>query len=250
MGTASSGTARRAINPDGEGDEFAFCGTCAFAPVCLPQGFDKAALADLHCLIEHVGPYAPGAAIFGVNEPFDAVFAVRGGAIKTYVVDDQGREQVLGFYLPGEVVGLNGVYPARYPCSAVALDTTTVCRFSFPAMATLATRIPGIQQQLFRLMSKDIGQASMLAGDFTADERLAAFLVGMADRFAARGFSATRFRLLMSRADIANYLRLATETVSRVLRRFQDDGLIAVERREVELRDPARLRYLGRSVLR
>ena len=250
MGTTAGGTARRAINPEGEGDEFAFCGTCAFAPVCLPQGFDKAALADLHCLIEHVGPYAPGARIFDVNEPFDAVFAVRGGAIKTFVVDDQGREQVLGFYLPGEVVGLNGVYPARYPCSAVALDTTTVCRFSFPAMATLATRIPGIQQQLFRLMSKDIGQASMLAGDFTADERLAAFLVGMADRFAARGFSATRFRLLMSRADIANYLRLATETVSRVLRRFQDDGLIAVERREVELRDPARLRHLGRSVLR
>lgn len=250
MGTASSGAARRAINPDGEGDEFAFCGTCAFAPVCLPQGFDKAALADLHCLIEHVGPYAAGATIFKFNEAFDAVFAVRGGAIKTFVVDDQGREQVLGFYLPGEVVGLNGVYPARYPCSAVALDTTTVCRFSFPAMATLATRIPGIQQQLFRLMSKDIGQASMLAGDFTADERLAAFLVGMADRFAARGFSATRFRLLMSRADIANYLRLATETVSRVLRRFQDDGLIAVERREVELRDPARLRHLGRSVLR
>jgi CRP/FNR family transcriptional regulator len=250
MGSTNGGTARRAINPDGEGDEFAFCGTCAFAPVCLPQGYDKAALADLHCLIEHVGPYPAGASIFKVNEAFDAVFAVRGGAIKTFVVDDQGREQVLGFYLPGEVVGLNGVYPARYPCSAMALDTTTVCRFSFPAMAMLATRIPGIQQQLFRLMSKDIGQASMLAGDFTADERLAAFLVGMAERFAARGFSATRFRLLMSRADIANYLRLATETVSRVLRRFQDDGLIVVERREVELRDPARLRHLGRSVLR
>jgi CRP/FNR family transcriptional regulator len=250
MATSTGGAARRTINPDGEGDEFTFCGTCAFAPVCLPQGYDKSALAELHCLIEHVGPYAPGVSIFTVNDPFDAVFAVRGGAIKTYVVDDQGREQVLGFYLPGELVGLNGVYPARYPCSAVALDTTTVCRFSFPAMATLATRVPGIQQQLFRLMSKDISQASMLAGDFTADERLAAFLVGMADRFAARGFSATRFRLPMSRADIANYLRLATETVSRVLRRFQDDGLIAVERREVELREPARLRHLGRSVLR
>ncbi len=242
--------ARRAINPEGEGDEFAFCGTCAFAPVCLPQGFDKTALGALHCLIEHVGPYAPGAPLFKVNDPFDAVFAVRAGAIKTYVIDDQGREQVLGFYLPGELVGLNGVYPARYPCSAVVLDTTTICRFSFPAMATLASRIPGIQQQLFRLMSKDIGQASMLAGDFSADERLAAFLVAMAERYAARGFSATRFRLVMSRADIANYLRLATETVSRVLRRFQDDGLIAVDRREVQLREPSKLRHLGRSVLR
>lgn len=250
MSSGSSAPARRAINPDGEGDAFAFCGTCAFAPVCLPQGFDKSALADLHCLIEHIGPFANGTVLFHRNDRFDAVFAVRGGAVKTFVVDDQGREQVLGFYLPGELVGLSGVYPAHYPCSAVALDTTTLCRFSFPAMATLATRIPGIQQQLFRLMSKDIGQASMLAGDFSADERLAAFLVGMADRFAARGFSATRFRLMMSRADIANYLRLATETVSRVLRRFRDDGLIAVERREVELRDPAKLRHLGRSILR
>ncbi len=243
-------SAMRAINPDGDGDGIAFCATCAFAPVCLPQGFDKGTLADLHCLIEHVGPYAAGSKLFEVDDAFDAVFAVRGGAVKTFLVDDQGREQVLGFYLPGELVGLNGVYPARYPCSAMTLDTTTVCRFSFPAMATLATRMPGIQQQLFRLMSKDITQASLLAGDFSADERLAAFLVGMADRYATRGFSATRFRLVMSRADIANYLRLATETVSRVLRRFQDDGLIVVERREVELREPAKLRHLARSILR
>jgi CRP/FNR family transcriptional regulator len=240
----------RAINAEGEGDEFSFCGTCAFAPVCLPEGYDKSALAELHCLIEHVGPYPAGTRLFVVDDPFGAVFAVRAGAVKTYVIDDQGREQVLGFFLPGELVGLNGVYPARYPCNAVALDTTTVCRFSFPAMATLATRMPGLQQQLFRLMSKDIGTASLLAGDFTADERLAAFLVGLSERFAARGFSATRFRLMMSRADIANYLRLASETVSRVLRRFQDDGLIRVDRREVVLEQPERLRHAARNVLR
>lgn len=242
--------ALRSINPDGEGDAEAFCGTCAFAPVCLPSGYDKVALAELHCLIEHVGPFEAGHHVFRVDDAFTAVYAVRSGSVKTNLVDREGREQVLGFHLPGELVGLNAIYPARYPCNAVVLDGATLCRFSFPAMATLAARMPTLQAQLFRLLSKDIGTASMLAGDFAADERLAAFLVDLAQRYAARGFSPSRFRLTMARADIANYLRLATETVSRVLRRFQDDGMIAVERREVEIRDVARLEHVARNVVR
>lgn len=242
--------ALRAINPGGEGNEFEFCGTCAFASVCLPEGYDKAALAELHCLIEHVGPYAADEYVFRIGDRFGAVYAVRAGMVKTCLVDELGREQVLGFHLPGELIGLNGVYAARYPCDAITLDTTTLCRFSFPAMATLAQKLPRLQEQLFRLMSKDILSASMLAGDFSADERLAAFLVDLADRHARRGLSATRMVLAMPRTDIANYLRLAAETVSRVLRKFQDDGLIAVDRREIELRDPDALRRLGRAVLR
>jgi CRP/FNR family transcriptional regulator len=235
---------------EGEGDELTFCGTCAFAPVCLPGGYDKSALAELHCLIEHVGPFAPGHVLFRRGDPFDAVYAVRAGAVKTGVVDEHGREQVLGFYFPGELVGLSGIYPDRYPCDAVALDTLTVCRFSFPAMATLAMRLHGIQAQLFRLMSKDIGDAALLAGDFTADERLAAFLVRLSQRQAARGYSSTQLHLPMTRTDIANYLRLAPETVSRVLRRFVDDGLIAVDRREVALPGLGALEQLARPVLR
>ena len=240
----------RPINPEGEGDEHTFCGTCAFAQVCLPNGYDKPALAELHCLIEHVGPFEAGHHAFRVNDPFVAVYAVRTGSVKTNLIDHEGREQVLGFHLPGELVGLNAIYPSRYPCNAVVLDSATLCRFSFPAMAALATRMPRLQEQLFKLLSKDIGTASLLAGDFSADERLAAFLFDLSQRFAARGFSATRFNLSMARADIANYLRLATETVSRVLRRFQDDGLIEVERREIVIHDLARMRDLGRSVLR
>lgn len=238
------------INPQGEGDAFTFCGTCAFAPVCLPGGYDKPALAKLHMIIEHVGPFPAGTHAFRVGDPFNAVYAVRAGTVKTYLVDDQGREQVLGFHLPGELVGLNAIHPQRYPCNAVALDEVTLCRFSFNAMAALAAQVPDLQATLFRLLSEDIGKSSLLAGDFSADERLAAFLLRMSERYAARGYSATRFRLTMSRTDIANYLRLATETVSRVLQRFDHDGLIAVDRREIELREPARLRQLARSVLR
>ena len=233
-----------------DGDELRFCSTCAFGSVCLAGGYDKSALRALHCVVEHVGPYREGEFIFRTNDPFGVIFAVRGGTVKTCQVDQLGREQVLGFYLPSEMIGLNAIHPERYPCDAIALDAVYLCRFSFSALASVATQIPGIQQQLFRLLSKDIGAASQLAGDFSAEERVAAFLVGIGERFAARGFSASAFHLSMARTDIANYLHLAAETLSRVLRRYQDQGLLQVAGREIEFLDPQELRTLARNVLR
>lgn len=233
-----------------DGDELHFCSTCAFSAACIEQGYDKSQLRELHVLVEHIGPFREGEHIFREGDAFNAIAAVRGGTVKTYVTDTEGREQVQGFFLPGEVIGLNAISQSRYPCNAVALDSVVLCRFSFPNIAALAARMPGLQQQLFRLLSLDIGKASLLAGNFTADERMAAFLVSLSRRFAARGFSATRFRLSMTRTDMANYLRLASETVSRVLTRFQDDALLRVERRDIELLQPAQLAELARSVLR
>ncbi len=132
----------------------------------------------------------------------------------------------------------------------MALETVLLCRFSFPKIALLAAQMPGLQEQLFRLLSEDIGKASRLAGDFTAEERMAAFLLLISERYQARGLSATRFRLTMSRTDIANYLRLRAETVSRILKRFQAQSLMRVERREVELLDAERLRDIARNVFR
>jgi CRP/FNR family transcriptional regulator, anaerobic regulatory protein len=233
-----------------DGDALNFCSTCAFANACGKEGYDKQSLRELHCLVEHVGPFRAGEHLFREGDPFNAIAAVRAGTVKTYIIDSSGREQVLGFFLPGEVIGLNAIHAARYPCNAVALDTVVLCRFSFPMMAMLATRMPGLQAQLFRLLSEDINKAGLLAGDHSADERLAAFLVALSRRFASRGFSPRRFTLTMARTDVANYLRLAAETVSRVLRRFQDEGLLRVERRDVELLDEERLAELARPVLR
>jgi CRP/FNR family transcriptional regulator len=233
-----------------DGDARHFCSTCAFSAACLDSGYDKSRLHDLHVLVEHAGPFHEGQHIFREGDEFNAIAGIRAGTVKTYVTDLAGREQVLGFFLPGEVIGLNAISKARYPCNAVALDTVLLCRFSFPKMATLATQMPGLQRQLFRLLSEDIGKASLLAGDFAADERMAAFLVGLARRYEARGLSETHLRLPMARTDIANYLRLAAETVSRILRRFQDDGIVRVERRDVEILDRSRLEDIGRNVLR
>lgn len=233
-----------------DGDEFTFCSTCAFSAACLSEGYDKSQLRDLHVLVEHVGPFREGDHVFREGDPFNAIAAVRAGTVKTYVNDASGREQVLGFFLPGEVIGLNAIASSRYPCNAVALDTVTLCRFSFPMMATLASRMPGLQRHLFNLLSQDIGKASLLSGNFTADERLAAFLVTLSRRFAERGFSPHRMRLTMARTDIANYLRLAPETVSRVLRRLQDEGVLKVDRRDMEILQPNVLDELAHHVLR
>lgn len=233
-----------------DGNELRFCSTCAFSQACLDEGMDKASLGDLHVLVEHIGPFRAGEHVFREGDPFEAIAAVRAGTVKTYVIDRDGHEHVQGFHLPGEVIGLNAIDGDRYPCNAVALDTVMLCRFSFPKISVLATRVPGLQRQLFRLLSRDIGRAALLAGDWSADQRLAAFLIGISRRLAARGFSATRFQLTMPRTDIANYLRLAPETVSRVLRRFQEDRLLQVDRRELELLDHDALETLAAPVLR
>ncbi len=233
-----------------DGDEQKFCSTCAFGAVCVGRGVDKLGLAELHCLVEHVGPYRAGESIFRTGDRFGAIFAVRSGAVKTRLVDLEGREQVLDFHLPGELIGLNAIHPEMYPCDAIALDTVEVCRFSFPALATLATRIPQIQQELFRRLSKGIGDASVRNQESSADERLAAFLLELSARYAARGFATHSLRLSMSRSDIANYLGLAAETVSRVLRRFQDQGLLDVDGREVAIGNVTALRDIARNLLR
>ena len=233
-----------------DGDDFTFCTTCAFSSACLSSGYDKAHLRDLHVLVEHVGPFHEGEHIFREGDPFNVIAAVRAGTVKTYVTDDEGREQVLGFFLPGEVIGLSAISHATYPCNAVALESVQLCRFSFPNIASLAARMPGLQQRLFTLLSEDINKAALLAGNFTADERMAAFLISLSRRYAARGFSPNRFTVAMTRTDIANYLRLASETVSRVFRRFQDEKLLRVERRDIELLDRAKLEHLAKNGLR
>ena len=233
-----------------DGTTLRFCSTCAFSQACMDEGMDKASLGELHVLVEHIGPFRAGEHIFREDDPFEAIAAVRAGTVKTYQIDRNGHEQVLGFHLPGEVIGLNAIHGDRYPCNAIALDTVMLCRFSFPKIALLAQRLPNLQQHLFKLMSRDIGVASLFARDNTADERMAAFLIGLSRRLAARGFSPRRFQLTMSRTDIANYLRQAPETVSRVLRRFEQDGLLHIKQRDVEITDPPRLEAIALSVLR
>ena len=233
-----------------DGDELRFCSTCAFSDACLSQGYGKPELEALHVLVEHVGPYHEGDVIFREGEEFKSIAAVRAGTVKTFVIDSNGDEQVLGFFLPGEIIGLNAIHHSKYPCHAVALDTVMLCRFSFPKMAILAAKIPELQSQLFKLLSQDIGKAALLAGDYSAEQRISAFLISTSRRYAERGSSSTQLLMPMTRADMANYLRLAPETVSRVLRRLQDLNIIAVDRRVFILTQYDALERMAKPVLR
>lgn len=224
------------------------CSNCSLAELCLPMGLDKTDVERLDTVVTPEGPLQEGDHLYRKGDNFRALYAVRSGYLKTYIIDEGGREQVLGFHLPGELVGLDAIYPDRHQCSAVALDTATVCKMPYEQLSELAAKIPSLQKQMFCLLSKDINTGHVLSGDHTAEERLAAFLVDLSARLKLRGYSATHFILAMPRRDIANYLRLATETVSRVFKRFQQDKLIAVDRRDIRLLDIDRLNELARPV--
>lgn len=230
--------------------ESGLCETCPSANSCLPSGMTGLDLRRVEALIDLLGPLPAGQHVFREGDTFDSIAAVRAGTIKTYIVDRNGREQVLGFHLPGELIGLSAIHDGRYPCNAITLSTSMLCRFSFEKVSALAGAVPQLQSQLLRVMSRDIGLFSLLAGDHSADERLAAFLVMLSRRLAARGFSSRQFQLSMPRTDIANYLRLAPETVSRVLRRFKQDGLLEITHRHVEVLQPELLNAMAKAVLR
>ncbi|HEY1991245.1 MAG TPA: fumarate/nitrate reduction transcriptional regulator Fnr [Gammaproteobacteria bacterium] len=226
----------------------AACSNCSLAQLCLPTGLDHDDLERMDDLVTRSTPLHEGDHLYRVGDKFEAVFAVRSGSFKSYTVDSEGREHVLRFHLPGELMGLKAIYPHRHITNAVALDTATVCVLPYGELSSLAAHIPNLQAQLVRLMSRDLAEAVTLAGDFTAEERLAAFLTGLSRRYAQRGFSAQEFNLTMSRRDIANYLRLAPETVSRVFARFEKDRFIAVERRAVQLLDAEKLHAMAKCM--
>ncbi len=211
------------------------CSRCSLQDLCLPLGVSAADLEMLDCLVKALGPLHRGDHLFRQGNQFSSLYAVRAGCIKSYINDESGEEQVLGFHLPGELIGMDAINRGAHQCSALALDTAMVCCLPFDELSRLTREVPSLQQQLFRLMSRDLETSHALSGNHSVEERMAAFLLGFGERMQARGFSANHFVLPMSRQDIASYLRLAPETVSRTLTRFTSQDLIAISRREIRL---------------
>ncbi len=219
------------------------CRTCTLMELCLPMGLTSDDIQALESIVHVKGPLDRGAHLYREGDAFQAIYAVRHGALKTYSIDADGREHVLGFHLPGELLGLDAIYPRYNRCSSVALASSSVCVLPFSQLAELAQKVAGLQATILRLMSKDLSMSANLATDHTAEERLAGFLLSLAQRTGA----GTELQLAMPRRDIASYLRLATETVSRLLARFQQEGLLEVHRKQVRLLDLDGLRELGGS---
>ncbi|MBK1617336.1 fumarate/nitrate reduction transcriptional regulator Fnr [Lamprobacter modestohalophilus] len=214
------------------------CKNCSLSQLCLPMGLAPEDVERLDSIIKRSRPLHRGDHLFRGGERFRSLYVVKTGSVKTYAPSEEGGEQVLGFHLPGEIIGLDAIDKACHACSAKVLETSAICEVPFQRFEELAAAIPSLQHQMYRLLSKEIGQDAdmlLLLGKKNAEERLAAFLTSMSSRLSKRGLSPTDFYLSMSRHEIGSYLGLAVETVSRLFTRFQEDGLLRVDRKHVEV---------------
>jgi CRP/FNR family transcriptional regulator, anaerobic regulatory protein len=224
------------------------CAHCSLQQLCLPAGIGPQALEQLDSIVRRRRPVARGESLFRAGDALEAVYVARDGAFKTVAISEDGEEHIVAFHLPGELIGLDALGAGRHRCDAVALTTANVCDVPFDQLADVASRVPGLQQQLLRVIGRSVGRdqdhVDMLVRR-QASERIALFLHGLAERFRHIGQSATAFTLPMSREDIARFLGLALETVSRGFTRLQDDGVIAVDGRRVEIVDERELDRLA-----
>lgn len=186
--------------------------------------------------------------LFRKGNKFHSIFAVRSGSLKTYTTDIEGHEHILGFYLPGEILGLDAIEQDVYCSHAVALETSSICRILFDDLTLLVQKAPVLLKQLLKILSKETTAESLNMGHYTVEERFAAFLVNLSNRFAQRGLSETHFTLSMGRNDIANYLRMATETVSRLFAHFQEKKWLTVNHRYVQLLSLPQLKHIARRI--
>jgi CRP/FNR family transcriptional regulator len=231
----------------------ATCHKCSLSNLCLPLAVEENDLERLEDIVLQGKIFNRGEHIFDQSTSFKSCFAVRSGSVKTSIITEGGDEQVTGFFMPGELIGLDSMATDSYACTAKALERTSVCEFPVEKLEQLTRKLPELQHHMYHLMSQEIQnshQLAMLLSKNTAEERIAALLLSLSSRFQRRRMSPTNFSLPMARNDIANFLGLAVETVSRVFTRFQNQGIIKARGREVELLDVEALQLVTRDFAR
>ena len=226
------------------------CSNCNLRELCLPYGLSDAELDRLDELVSARRKLKRGEALYRAGERFDAIYAIRSGFFKTDVLLEDGREQVTGFQMGGELLGLDGISTELHTCNSVALEDSEICVIPFNRLENLSREIKTLQHHFHKVMSREIVRdhgVMMLLGTMRAEERLAAFLLNLSQRFTARGYSHADFFLRMTREEIGSYLGLKLETVSRAFSRFQEDGHIAVQQKHIRILNVAGLKALMNS---
>ena len=209
------------------------CGNCNLREVCLPcslNGSDSELLGDPGYTRKRV---KRGESLYRAGGGFDSLFAVRSGFFKSSVVLEDGRDQVTGFHMAGEILGMDGIGTESHTADVIALEDSEVCIIPYARLEE-----PALQRRLHKVMSRELVRdqgVMMLLGTMRAEERLAAFLLNLSQRFVARGYASDEFHLRMTRDEIGSYLGLSLETVSRLFSRFQTDGLIAVQQKHIRI---------------
>jgi CRP/FNR family transcriptional regulator len=232
---ATSAAKTRGRADDGADHNRARCSTCNMRDLCLPGGLPEDQVAAFSDTVYTHKRVKRGDTLYRVGEEFSAIYAVRAGFFKSSVVLEDGRDQVTGFHMAGEIVGMDGIGTERHASDVIALEDSEVCIIPYARLEEA-----GMQRQLHKAMSRELVRdqgVMMLLGTMCAEERLATFLLNLSQRFVARGFSRNEFHLRMTREEIGSYLGLSLETVSRLFSRFQEDGLIAVRQKHIVIHD-------------
>lgn len=223
------------------------CANCNLRELCLPGDLCDKDLDRMEGIVYARRGIKRGESLFNAGDKFHSIYAVRTGYFKTNLLDSEGREQVTGFFMGGELLGLEGIGSGQYEATAIALEDSEVCAMPFSLIENLSRELPRLQRRLHTVLAREIVRdqgVMMLLGSMRAEERVAAFLLNLSQRQNARGYSATEFHLRMTREEIGSYLGLKLETVSRVFSKFQEAGLISVQQKHIRIVDPSGLREL------
>lgn len=221
------------------------CSKCSLRELCLPYGLSEPEVKQLDSAVGARRRIKRQQHLYRADENFEALFAIRSGFFKTEVLLEDGRDQVTGFQMTGEILGMDGISGETHTCNAVALEDSEVCIIPFAQLEQLSREIHTLQRHFHKVMSREIVRdhgVMMLLGTMRAEERLAAFLLNLSQRYAARGYSPDDFHLRMTRDEIGSYLGLKLETVSRTLSRFQEEGIITVQQKHIVIIDSAALK--------
>lgn len=223
------------------------CSNCNLRELCMPTGFTHDEMQKLDEVVEKRRRVKQGELLFSNGDTFTSLYAIRTGFFKTCVISEDGREQVTGFQMAGEIIGMDGIVSDHHNCNAVALEDAEVCVMPFSDMENLSRELPGLQRHVHKIMSREIVRENgvmMLLGNMRAEERLAAFLLNLVQRLHARGLSQSELVLRMTREEIGSYLGLKLETVSRAFSKFSEDGIIEVKQRYVKILEPDALKKI------
>ncbi|CAN7344163.1 fumarate/nitrate reduction transcriptional regulator Fnr [Trinickia sp. LjRoot230] len=217
------------------------CPTCSLRGACMSKDLNIHELARFDAIVSATRIVKRGEALYRTNDVFQSIYAVRAGSFKTVVMHRDGREQVTGFHLTGEVLGLDGVCAERHSSSAIAIEDSSVCIIPYSLLESMCAESTQLQQQMLRTMSGEIVRESslmMLLGTMSAEQRVATFLLNLSGRMKARGYSAAEFNLRMTREEMGNYLGMKLETVSRMFSKFHRDGLVETRGKQIRIVDP------------
>ncbi len=214
------------------------CPNCKLSELCLPFGLQQNEVAELSRIVKNKRPLQTDELLYWQGHACESLYAIKSGSFRSFITNSGGIEQTMGFYLPGELMGLDSLQHGRFTCSTVALETASVCELPLTHLNELCAKIPSLQTQLIRILGKEIvsdHDKIILLGHRSAKERMATFILMLSYRYTAIGFSSTQFNLSMRRQDIANFLGLTIETVSRQLTFLSQQGVITVKQRGIQI---------------